>query len=240
MQKNNVILVGGKSASGKSTSLRNIRNPEGVLYLNLEAGKALPFPHKFHERVITDPIHVPGFIDSWSKKDEIHTIIIDSLSFLMEMYESKYVLTSSNKMTAWGDYAQFFKRLMNDHVANSEKNIVFLTHTMDTVNESEMVTETQASVKGSLKNTGLEAYFTTVLSAKKLPLTKISSYENDLLKITEEDDILGYKYVFQTKLTKDTVNERIRSHMGLWKTNETFIDNDVQLVLDRINDYYNN
>jgi hypothetical protein len=240
MQKNNVILIGGKSSCGKTTSLRNIRNPEGVLYLNCEAGKATSFLHKFHERIVTDPLTVPTGIEAWSKREDIHTIVIDSLSFLMEMFESNYVLTAANKMSAWSDYAQYFKKLMNQSVALSEKNIVFLTHTMDSMNESEMVTETQATVKGSLKGVGLESYFNTVISAKKLPLTKLASYTNQLLDITEEDEILGYKYVFQTKLTKDTVNERIRSHIGLWKTNETFINNDVQLVLDRINQYYTN
>jgi len=32
--------------------------------------------------------------------DKIETIIIDSLTFLMDQYESQYVLTSTNKMTA--------------------------------------------------------------------------------------------------------------------------------------------
>jgi len=101
-----------------------------------------------------------------------------------------------------------------------------------------MINETMATVKGSLKNLGLESYFTTVISSKKLPLTKLTAYQNPLLTITEDDEILGFKYVFQTKLTKDTVNERMRSHLGLWSKEETYIDNDVQLVLDRINEYY--
>lgn len=236
---NKVILLSGKSATGKSASLQNLKNPEGVLYLNCEAGKPLPFNHKFNERIITDPLHVPGYIETWEKKEDIHTIIIDSLSFMMEQYESQYVIPATNGIKAWGNYAQFFKQLMQDQVAKSTKNIIFITHTMDVVNEAEMVNETMATVKGSLKNLGLESYFTTVISSKKLPLTKLTAYENPLLTISEDDEILGFKYVFQTKLTKDTVNERMRSHLGLWKKEETFINNDVQLVLDRLNEYYN-
>ena len=152
--QNKVILLSGKSATGKSASLQNIKNPEGVLYLNCEAGKPLPFNHKFNERVITDPLHVPGYIETWEKKEEIHTIVIDSLSFMMEQYESQYVIPATNGMKAWGNYAQFFKTLMQDQVAKSTKNIVFITHTMDVVNEAEMVNETMATVKGSLKNLG--------------------------------------------------------------------------------------
>jgi hypothetical protein len=56
--------------------------------------------------------------------------------------------------------------------------------------------------------------------------------------ITPEEEMLGFKHVFQTKLTKDTVGERIRSPLGMWSTPETFIDNNIQLVLERLKDYY--
>ena len=127
---------------------------------------------------------------------------------------------------------------MQDQVAKSSKNIIFLAHTSDVLNEAEMVNETLVKVKGSLMNSGIESWFTTVIAAKKLPLTKVQAYSNSMLNITEDDEMLGLKYVFQTKLTKDTVNERIRSKLGLWSKEETYIDNDVQLVLDRLNEYY--
>ena len=44
--------------------------------------------------------------------------------------------------------------------------------------------------------------------------------------------------MFQTRLTKDTVNERLRGPMGMWDAKETYIDNNIQLVLDHINEYY--
>jgi hypothetical protein len=34
----NLALIVGKSAGGKSASLRNLKNPEGVMYLNCESG----------------------------------------------------------------------------------------------------------------------------------------------------------------------------------------------------------
>jgi len=98
--QNKVILLSGKSSTGKSASLQNLKNPEGVLYLNCEAGKSTPFNNKFQERVITDPLHVPGYIETWEKKEDIHTIVIDSLSFMMEQYESQYVIPSTNTMKA--------------------------------------------------------------------------------------------------------------------------------------------
>ena len=34
----NLVLLCGKSATGKSASLMELANPEGVMYLNCEAG----------------------------------------------------------------------------------------------------------------------------------------------------------------------------------------------------------
>ncbi|MGV8863227.1 MAG: hypothetical protein ACOH2T_18935 [Pseudomonas sp.] len=59
-----------------------------------------------------------------------------------------------------------------------------------------------------------------------------------MLTITEDDELVGFKYVFQTRLTKDTYFERIRSPMGLFKVNETFIDNNAQLLLNHLTTYY--
>lgn len=234
----NLVLLVGKAANGKSASLRNIKNPEGVLYLNCEAGKKLPFRSKFIERVITDPIkHIPQMFTAAESKPEIHTIVVDSLTYLLDMYESKYVLTLANKMEGWSNFAQFFKYLMQDLVAKSTKNVIFTAHVKDDVTD-EMVRETSVPVKGSLKNNGIESYFSCVIAAKKKKLTDLEEYKSSLLTITPQEEALGFKYVFQTMITKDTVNERLRGPMGLFAANETFIDNDMQLVLARLHEYY--
>lgn len=41
-------------------------------------------------------------------------------------------------------------------------------------------------------------------------------------------------------LTRKTLGERIRSPMGMFKTNETFIDNDAQMLLDHLKEFYSN
>ena len=38
MINDNLVLIVGKSASGKSMSLHTLQPPEGVMYLNCEAG----------------------------------------------------------------------------------------------------------------------------------------------------------------------------------------------------------
>lgn len=233
-----LVLLCGKSATGKSASLMHLRNPEGVMYLNCEAGKKLPFRAKFKQYTITDPLQVMEAFQAAENMEDVHTIVIDSLTYLLDMYESVYVLKASNTMQAWGQFAQYFKELMQQYVARSTKNVIFIAHTTDTLNENEMVIETKVPVKGSLKNNGIESYFTVVIASKKVPLKVLKEYSSDLLTITPEEEALGYKYVFQTKLTKDTVNERLRGPLGLFDTKETYIDNNMQLVLDRLHEYY--
>ena len=235
-----LVLIAGPSAGGKSASLRNLKDQPGVMYLNCEAGKRLPFPNKFKSFTITDPYQVLEAFDAAESGQVpgIHTIVVDTLTFLMDMFESVHVIGSANTMQAWGNYQQFFKSLMQDKVARSTKRVIFLAHTLDQLNENEMVMETKVPVKGALKNQGIEAYFSCVVYAKKMPTKKLEGYSNDMLEITPEEEALGFKYVFQTKLTKDTVNARIRSPMGLFSTNETFIDNDAQKLMDHLVEYY--
>ena len=234
----NLVLIAGKSSTGKSASLMGLENPEGVMYLNCEAGKKLPFRAKFKQYVITDPLQVFEAFEAAEKMPDVHTIVIDTLTYLMDMYESLYVYNSANTQKAWGDFAQFYKALMQNYVAKSSKNVIFLAHTSDSLNESEMTMETKVPVKGSIKNNGIESYFSVVISTKKVSLKALRDYSSNLLNITPDEEALGFKYVFQTRLTKDTVGERMRGPLGLFETKETFIDNNAQLVLNRLHDYY--
>jgi len=233
-----LILVSGKSTTGKSASIMNLERPENWAYLNCEAGKRLPFRSKFKEFTITDPLQVYEAFDWAETQDNVEGIVVDSVTFLMDMFESVHVINSTNSMKAWGNYAQFFKNLMQVYVARSTKSVIFTAHALDQLNEADMVMETKVPVKGSLKNNGIESYFSAVVSAKKMTTKALEGYENDLLTVTPEDEALGFKYVFQTKLTKETVGERIRAPMGLWSTAETYIDNDMQLVMHRLHEYY--
>jgi hypothetical protein len=127
---------------------------------------------------------------------------------------------------------------MQDKVAKLGKPVIIMAHTRADYDETTMSFKTGVPVKGALKNTGIEAYFSTVVSTKKVPITELDKYKSDLLTVTDEDKELGYKYVYQTRYTKQTVNERIRSPMGLFDKSQTYMDNDAQLLLDHLQKYY--
>lgn len=157
-QNDQLVLICGVSASGKSASLRNLRNQDKWLFMNTEAGKRLPFKNKFRSARVSDPYEVLQAFDyAIEHRDEVEGVIIDSLTFLMDQYESKYVLTSSNTMKAWSDFQQYFKTLMQDKVIKFGKPVLMIAHTLKILNESTGEFEVSVPIKGALKNNGIEA-----------------------------------------------------------------------------------
>jgi hypothetical protein len=251
MANRHIALIVGVSKGGKSTSLHGLKNPEGVMFLNCEADKEIPFPNcKFQTFTITDPYQVHEAFQFLNTKQEdpakeakrasVHTVIIDTATMLMEMFFSKYIHTANdkNKFAAWANYAEFFKELMQNYVANSSVNVIFLAHVEKKINEDAMVMETKVPVQGQLAKKGIEAYFTTIVAAKRVAVNNLETYKNNMLTINPEEEAQGVKHVFQTKITKDTVDEKLSSSMGMWDMKETFIDNNAQFLLDRLHEYY--
>jgi len=235
------ILICGESGAGKSMSLYSLRDRTDVLYLNCEGGKPLPFKNKFKNKVITDPEDIIDWLaqlEELGSENPYNFVVIDTISFMMDMYETVYVIDSANTQKAWGNYSQFFKRLIN---ASSKVNafFIFIGHLDRELDEEAGVFRTSVPVKGALKKKGLEAYFTTVVNVSKETIKDLQKYpENSMLNITEEEKELGFKHVFQTRTTKKTVGDRIRSPMGMWDRSELYIDNDLTPVIKRLIAYY--
>lgn len=233
-----LILISGKSATGKSASLAKLRNPEQGMYVNCEAGKKLPFKSKFkYDVALHNPLQLQQCFDKAESDPEIKYIIIDTLTFLLDAYISQFVKGAADGRAAWGDFAEYFRNMMQGMVAKSSKTVIFLAHTLDHYNEATMSVDTYIPVAGSLKNQGIEAWFSLVISTKKIKVTE-DLVDHDLLKITPRDRAVGYKHVFQTLITKETTGERIRGPMGMFEDHETYMDNDVQMVIDRLHQYY--
>ena len=237
------VLICGESGSGKSVSLMNIRNPEGVVYFNCEGGKPLPFNAKFKQVIVDDQLEILEYFEqlNQNKSGKFHTAIIDTASFMMDRFEAVHVHGAADGQRAWGEYGKFFRTLIYDAIGQSPLFVIVLGHLDGILNESTGIVEYKVPVKGALKKNGLEAYFTTVLNCKKMPLRKVEPFSenNTLLKITDRDRDLGYKHVFQTRTMKETVGDRIRTPIGMFKDEELFTNNDVQIIMDRLTKYYN-
>lgn len=234
-----LILICGYSGSGKSYSLKNIRNQDKWLYLNTEAGKKLPFKNQFKNIRIVDPKEVLSYFDAAiAAGDKSEGIIIDSIDFLMNMFEAKYIKTAADTRKAWGNYQTFFEQIFQDKIIRYGKPVIIIAHVADSYDEKTLDTKTSIPVKGALKNISIEAYCSFLIYAEKMTLKDLENYKNDLLHITAKDETTGLKYCFQTQLTKTTLNKKIRGPDDLFTLDETYIDNDAQLVLDKLTEYY--
>src|SRR5690606_32510175 len=99
---------------------------------NTEAGKRLPFKNSFMSKRISDPYEVLQYFDqAIEHKDKLDGIITDSITFLMEMYESQYVLPANDTQKAWSQFQQFFKELMQDRVVRWGKPTIFTAHLLE-------------------------------------------------------------------------------------------------------------
>lgn len=233
-----MLLISGKSTAGKTAALRNIRNQDEWFYFNFESGKDLPFKNNFHAVPITDPLDIFDYLEQLiANPEQVKGVIFDSITFMMEQFESVHVLGSSNTQAAWGEFQQFWKRLMQEYVPLLKCPIIMIAHVFDVVGDKGIL-ETAIPVKGALAKNGLEAYFSLNVMALKIPLKEGEKIKNDMFNITEDEEDYGYKHVFQTRPVKGNTNTRIRAPMGMWKRDETYIDNDAQLVLDHVNKFY--
>jgi hypothetical protein len=236
------LLICGESGSGKSFSLMNMRDQKGILYINCEGGKPLPFKNGFKQITIEDPQEIFGLLDAIESDEtkRYHTVVIDTVSFMMNRYESLHVIGAASTMAGWANYGQFFPKLIYEYIANRRVFVIMLGHLEATLNNETGHTDYKVPVKGALQKNGLEAFFTTVINCRKVGLKDIlkDSEEGPLLKITDRDRSLGYMHVFQTRTVKSTVGDRIRSPWALFQDNETYINNDAQVVVDRLMEYY--
>lgn len=234
-----IVMIMGKPNTGKSTSLRNLPQ-ENMIYLNTDL-KDIPFRDRFMSNVeISDANDVLAFVDEIEQTDSVHGAVLDTLTFLMQMYERQYVAPYAGTKTgqsAWGDYGNFYRNLIHA-IKSGSKSYAILAHEDESLNEQAAQMESRVPIKGAVGKVGVEADFTTILRTMQVPIKKLEGHENDLLHITDEEKEDGVKYVFQTRITKETAGGKMRSAMGLWNRNELYIDNDVQQVYKRLEEYY--
>lgn len=232
----NIVLVMGPPNTGKSTSLMKL-NQEKMVYLNTDL-KELPFADRFMVNAeVSDAKAILHYIEQIEQNPAVEGAVLDTLTFLMSMYERQYVINATNTQAAWGGYGNFYRDFIHA-IKSGSKDYAILAHADSSLNEQAMQMETRVPVKGSVGKTGVEADFTTILSTKQVPISKLNGIENDLLHITDEEREDGFKHVFCTRITKDYVGEKMRSAIGLWKRNELYIDNDLNQVFQRLRDYY--
>lgn len=231
----NTALIMGDPASGKTASLRNLLNSDKIVYLNTDM-KEIPFKSKMKEIYIDNALAVLEGIRQIEADPNIKMGILDTLTFLATMYEQQKVRGSSNGLGAWGDYGNFYLDIIHA-IKSGTKDYVVLSHQGRSYNEKEMIIDVSVPIKGAIGKRGVEADFTTILGAKRMLIEDLKPWENDLLTFSDDELEDGFKYVFQTRVTKESMGEKMRYSVGLWNRKELYIDNDIQNVFTRLHEY---
>ncbi len=238
-QNKNIVLLMGKPNTGKTSSLRNL-DQSSMVYLNADL-KEPPFRDRFLSSVeIADAKDVVTYIEQIEEEAAATGAVLDTITFLMQMFERQYVAPFAGTKTgqsAWGDYGNFYREFIHA-IKSGTKDYAILAHEDEALNEQAMTMESRVPVKGAVGKVGVEADFTTILRTMQIPVSKLKGHENDLLNITDAEKEDGVKYVFTTRITKETAGGKMRSAMGLWKREELYIDNDLDLVFKRLREYY--
>ena len=238
------VLIGGTAGSGKSSSLRNLEDPEGVLWLAFD-GKDLPFGNEDtpdfnikEPQCLDDVEDAINFVEN--NPDEYHTIVIDPIGFLFDMIKREYIDYAEDTRAGWNKYAIWIKRLFQDWTKRCEdQTFFFLAHTIEEIDPITGSVGAHVPVQGALKNNGgIESFFNIVVHAKVLPLNQLKKCKTHLLNPSEKEEALGIKYVYQVGRTKESVNDRVRLPNDMVPFTEPYMDSDGQMLLDVLDMYY--
>jgi len=103
MSNNHIVLITGSANSGKSTSLMFLDKPEEIVYFNTDK-KALPFKIKFKKDIKLDhPEKIMPFLQQIEAQESVSGVVLDTVTFLMQMYERMCVRTAPDGRKAWGE-----------------------------------------------------------------------------------------------------------------------------------------
>lgn len=213
---NNIVLVYGNSGSGKSSSLRNL-NFDSTILINIE-GKMLPIrgASKMRQKVPKNLMEVKVAIKEAVEDDTVDTIVFDSITMFGDniLYPEK-VRDVADSRSGWLDYRDEVAAML-EYCKKSGKNFIFVALAMDVLNDKEAVMKTVPAIQGSMKNS-LSSHFTIVL-------------KTDVL--TEDGNL---RYVLQTNKTAKDKDNEVKTPFGMF--DDLYIDNDITLVLNAINEY---
>ena len=155
-QNKNLVLILGKPNTGKSASLRNLPQ-KTMAYLNADL-KEIPFQSNFASSVeIADALEVLDYIDAIEEEAGITGGVLDTITFLMQMYERQYVVPFAGTKTgqsAWGDYGNFYRNMIHKLKAGS-KNYAILAHEATEYNELNSRMDSYVPIKGAVGKVGV-------------------------------------------------------------------------------------
>lgn len=236
---NRTVLIAGNANTGKSTSLRNLKDSKSYIYLNGDV-KALPLrggASKFMvSKDVKEPAQLPALYAQAEAAEGCKGVILDTLTKVMDRYLRAIKLEMTG-FDVWNAYSEHYK-VMLDSITASNKTHIVMAHTDTVLNEQTGDNESKILISGAVGKIGVQSDFSIVVTSKQMPIAKLKLRETPLLTYTEDEEASGMKYVFSTLMNKATVGDTTRAPIGFWDRNEEYIDNSIQIILDRMDEYY--
>ena len=223
----NIVMLLGKSGTGKSTSVKGL-DPKETVVINV-LGKRLPFKgsqglynaqsnNLFHRDDYQSIITLLGQIDK--SAPHVKNVIIDDMIYVMRKEYFKRA-----KETGYGKYtelAQHFQQMVSTcEGLRGDLNMFFILHSED-IQSDKTTTGYKVSTVGNLVDNQYNPL-------EVVPMVLYSS--------VVYDDKGQAKYGFYTHRFKEgTVEIPAKTPDGMFE--EDFIPNDLGLVVKAMNEYY--
>lgn len=224
-----LIGIVGETGSGKSTSIRNL-DPNETFIINV-AGKALPIRgyRKNYKPLVREGEMFVGNLFNTSdvakigqvlklvnqKRPEIKTVIIEDAQYLMA-FEAMDRADEKNYDKFVQIASHFYSVIKESMNMREDLKVVIITHSENTGDALNPKYKMKTIGKMIDNMITLEGLFTYVLYTKLL--------------VDPADDSISHKFITQSDGTTTA-----KTPMGCF--DELMIDNDLQFVIDKINEY---
>lgn len=223
----NVVLLLGKSGTGKSTSVKTL-NPKETVVLNV-LGKRLPFKgsssmyssENKNLFQVSDYAQVISLLKNIGEKaPHVKNVVLDDAIYVMrkEYFERA-------KEVGYGKYtelAQHFQSIISTcERLRTDLNVFLILHSEDVVSDNSII-EYKVSTIGKL----LDNQYNPV---EVVPMVLYSSV------IYDDKGVASYGF-YTHRHKEGTIVIPAKTPDGMFE--EEFIPNDLQLVVNKMNEYY--
>lgn len=223
----NVVMLLGKSGTGKSTSVKTL-NPKETVVLNV-LGKRLPFKgsssmyssENKNLFQVSDYTQVISLLKNIGEKaPHVKNVILDDAIYIMrkEFFERAKEV-GYNKFTELGQHFQMI--ITTCERLRADLNVFLILHSEDVVSDNSIV-EYKVSTIGKL----LDNQYNPV---EVVPMVLYSSV------IYDDKGVASYGF-YTHRHKEGTIVIPAKTPEGMFE--EEFIPNDLQLVVNKMNEYY--
>lgn len=223
----NVVMLLGKSGTGKSTSVKTL-NPKETVVLNV-LGKRLPFkgsssmysPENKNLFQVSDYAQVISLLKNIGEKaPHVKNVVLDDAIYVMrkEFFERAKEV-GYNKFT---ELSQHFQMIINTcEKLRPDLNVFLILHSEDVVSDGAIV-EYKVSTVGRM----LDTQYNLI---EVVPMVLYSSV------IYDDKGVASYGF-YTHRHKEGTIVIPAKTPDGMFE--EEFIPNDLQLVVNKMNEYY--